>query len=276
MTDSGDLFCSECGYNLRGLTVGRCPECGHAFDPDELRRPQIPWLYRKAKGTFRTYWRTVRLVTFRPRRFREEMSREVSPDHARAFRRATVLYVLVPFMLVGAAFAVSSILDSSQGKLDWIIIGVHAGAWLAGSGCFLLFLLGIMGVPSRFLHPQSVLVELCNRAAALSYYAAAPLVYTSLAVLLEIICTYAVVDLRVPDWTVIVCVLAMIAMPTMIIGSWLSNVAKLAGEGLEIGASERRKMGLKILGSLMLIGFLTLFFFPFGLLYFFMFLTSFF
>lgn len=45
------LPCPLCGYDLRGLTSGRCPECGHAFDPAELRAAQrreadrpLPWL----------------------------------------------------------------------------------------------------------------------------------------------------------------------------------------------------------------------------------------
>ncbi len=44
--DSG-LRCPQCGYNLTGLTVNRCPECSREFDPEELRQlltrpPPIP------------------------------------------------------------------------------------------------------------------------------------------------------------------------------------------------------------------------------------------
>ena len=31
-----DRYCRHCEYNLRGLTKGPCPECGHAFDPHNL------------------------------------------------------------------------------------------------------------------------------------------------------------------------------------------------------------------------------------------------
>ena len=34
------LPCPLCGYDLRGLPPGRCPECGHGFDPVELRRAE--------------------------------------------------------------------------------------------------------------------------------------------------------------------------------------------------------------------------------------------
>lgn len=37
LADSG-LRCPQCDYNLTGLAESRCPECGAAFDPEELRR----------------------------------------------------------------------------------------------------------------------------------------------------------------------------------------------------------------------------------------------
>ncbi len=32
LVDAGYLVCLECGYDLRGQTISRCPECGAAFD----------------------------------------------------------------------------------------------------------------------------------------------------------------------------------------------------------------------------------------------------
>jgi hypothetical protein len=32
-----DLFCPQCGYNLRGLPEERCPECGTRFEPVGVR-----------------------------------------------------------------------------------------------------------------------------------------------------------------------------------------------------------------------------------------------
>jgi hypothetical protein len=35
--------CAECGYDLTGLSVPRCPECGTRFHPDDLdTRPDVP------------------------------------------------------------------------------------------------------------------------------------------------------------------------------------------------------------------------------------------
>lgn len=30
-----DLYCVNCRCSLRGLSAGKCPECGHSFDPDD-------------------------------------------------------------------------------------------------------------------------------------------------------------------------------------------------------------------------------------------------
>jgi len=84
-TDSG-LRCPQCDYNLTGLTEKRCPECGSAFDPEELReilagRPgPIPgWDDR-----YRSTWivglaRACRLMWFRPTEFAQPFSVDVRP-----------------------------------------------------------------------------------------------------------------------------------------------------------------------------------------------------
>lgn len=67
------LNCPLCGYDLRGLPENRCPECGHAFDPDELRRAKDErrnWLFehaltRRLVGSFlRTTTKSLRPFTF--------------------------------------------------------------------------------------------------------------------------------------------------------------------------------------------------------------------
>src|SRR5215212_3665833 len=46
-------YCRRCGYSLRGLAGGRCPECGGAFDLANrktfARKPPRPALWRWAR-----------------------------------------------------------------------------------------------------------------------------------------------------------------------------------------------------------------------------------
>src|SRR4051794_30598869 len=47
-TETRDIVCPLCEYNLRGLTDGRCPECGHTFDWADLTDPnrrKHPYLF---------------------------------------------------------------------------------------------------------------------------------------------------------------------------------------------------------------------------------------
>jgi hypothetical protein len=94
-----ELACPLCGYNLRGLTDPRCPECGFAFTWAELRdakRDQHPWLCehatagRRARAFMSTWLRTCR-----PRRF----WREVTPANP-VRRRALVRYWIVAVLLM--------------------------------------------------------------------------------------------------------------------------------------------------------------------------------
>jgi len=39
-----DVTCPNCGYNLRGLSASKCPECGSAPDIHEIRpNTKVPW-----------------------------------------------------------------------------------------------------------------------------------------------------------------------------------------------------------------------------------------
>ena len=52
LSESLDLHCPECNYNLTGLREWRCPECGQRFDPRRahtrrmLQRPEYVLRYR--------------------------------------------------------------------------------------------------------------------------------------------------------------------------------------------------------------------------------------
>ncbi len=55
-----DVPCPKCEYNLRGLTVPRCPECGEEFDWEEITRPP-----RKDANTREgVLWTAIAVVTF--------------------------------------------------------------------------------------------------------------------------------------------------------------------------------------------------------------------
>jgi hypothetical protein len=69
---TAELSCPLCGYNLRGLTEPRCPECGFAFTWAELldaKRDQHPWLFEHGRGrNVRTFLATYARTSV-PRRF---------------------------------------------------------------------------------------------------------------------------------------------------------------------------------------------------------------
>src|SRR5687768_16311267 len=79
-----DVFCEACGYSLIGIAADRCPECGAAYDPNELPFARIPWLHRRRIGRLRAYAATVWGVLWRPRRFAEELCRPVRVSAADA------------------------------------------------------------------------------------------------------------------------------------------------------------------------------------------------
>src|SRR5689334_2507110 len=93
--DEYDLLCEGCGYSLVGLMSDRCPECGKAFDPNELPLARVPWLYRVRLGRVRTYIKTVWLVLWSCKEFARELNRPVriSAKDAFRFRQITIRLV---------------------------------------------------------------------------------------------------------------------------------------------------------------------------------------
>lgn len=178
-----DLFCQRCGYNLRGLTGDRCPECGEPLDTVRAAEPQIPWVYRREIGRFRAYWRTVWLVMFRQRRFCDEMARPVSYSDAQRFRWVTILHVYLPILIATIVFyavapspAFRARMPGERTPVELLNMAVSAVWPIAVLHLSLvLYLAAMTGVPSYFFHPRGLRVESQNRAIALSYYACGPL-----------------------------------------------------------------------------------------------------
>ncbi|UCC31399.1 MAG: hypothetical protein JSU86_03810 [Phycisphaerales bacterium] len=187
-----DLFCQRCGYNLKGLTSDRCPECGKSLETVRLIEPQIPWVHRKRLGRFRAYWKTVYLAMFHQGRFCEEMARPVSYSDSQRFRWVTILHVYIPILLATiCAYQLAPpepvvMTRSFQVPGGWTQSGppwferAYAEIWPVAvlHVCFLLFLAAATGVHSYYFHPRDLPVHVQNRAIALSYYAHAPLAWT--------------------------------------------------------------------------------------------------
>jgi hypothetical protein len=187
-TIAQDLFCQRCGYNLRGLTGNRCPECGGSLDGVRSLVPQIPWMYRKEIGWFRAYWRTVWFVMVRQARFCDEMARPVSYSDCQSFRWVTLLSVALPSLFPPLGLYLTWKPQPFRFSNDFVSASYAAIAagWplVIPYLCWLLFLVAATGVPSYFFHPREVPVQQQNRAIALSYYSCGPLVFLTLPVLM--------------------------------------------------------------------------------------------
>lgn len=170
-----DLFCPDCGYDLRGIASERCPECGLAIDRATMSVSRIPWVHRREIGRFRAYWRTTRLAIVHPRRLAEEMNRPVELSDARRFWHVTVLLAWAPLAAwaVGIACANLDFGEMWQGtRLGWFLEFIFLVAALLA---LWLFLLMASGSASYWFHPKNLPPSRQNRAIALSYYSIAPL-----------------------------------------------------------------------------------------------------
>jgi hypothetical protein len=167
-----DLYCPECGYNLRGLTSRRCPECGLSLEHIEALGTQIAWVHRRAIGTFRSYWRTARDTTFRGRRFLRGIPPFVEYKHAQRFRYVTIMTLSITALCVYGSYCIAN----SDVRQDLVLNGWYrAVQFLAG----VLALAALSGLPSYLFHPRHLSPEQQNRAIAMSYYACAPLAFVA-------------------------------------------------------------------------------------------------
>ncbi|HRW53811.1 MAG TPA: hypothetical protein P5081_13085 [Phycisphaerae bacterium] len=66
LVDRREFTCLECGYNLKGLTESRCPECGAAFDPSEIEQIRARIGLRRAppKGRWMAIGAVLLLAAF--------------------------------------------------------------------------------------------------------------------------------------------------------------------------------------------------------------------
>ncbi|HEY8668918.1 MAG TPA: hypothetical protein VIL86_19880 [Tepidisphaeraceae bacterium] len=198
-----EIFCAGCGYNLRGLSSDRCPECGLAIDRESLRRSQLPWPQRRSIGRWRAYWRTVFATIFRPARIAAEMNLPASHREAWRFRLVTILIAWVPLAAALAVLAwkggdinlFEGIPDMST-ALQWpawqwiiandVVLPFAVGAVTPGvlPAAALLFLLLGTGGGMYFFRAGTLDPAQRDRAVALSQYGCAWLSLMPLALLI--------------------------------------------------------------------------------------------
>lgn len=108
-----DVACPMCGYNLRGLSLSRCPECGFECTWQDLLSPdrRVPYdLFEYApRRKLIALLRTLGLCVARP----VSLWRRLQPQHPWRPKRLLILYLVCALpLLVGLS-------------IDWITIGVR-------------------------------------------------------------------------------------------------------------------------------------------------------
>lgn len=128
-----DLFCPQCGYNLRGTGGERCSECGRTFAPGELSGSRIPWAHRRMLGRRKAFFRTLHIATFHPGRLAESFDADIPWREGRRFRLLCVLPLCLAWLLIPG--------NAGRQVLDWMTStpmslfnspqGPTAGWWLS-------------------------------------------------------------------------------------------------------------------------------------------------
>jgi len=107
-----DVVCPLCGYNLRGITEPRCPECGYRYAWRELLEPQThlqEYLFESRPE--RNAWSFLRTMTadLRPRLFWDSLSPTQRPN-----ARRLVLYWLIAAVPAAAMVVVHTALAPAR------------------------------------------------------------------------------------------------------------------------------------------------------------------
>jgi len=223
------LYCPSCGYDLRALTHETCPECGEAIDRSKLRQSQLPWPHRHDRGPIRAFWRTVALVTFRPRRLIEESNRRVTYRDARWFHFAVVLWTVVASVGITAGCVLIAGVDAPGPVEDlierWGFTVVFWGGWAIIMVLLSGFLFTATAVHTYWLHPKTVDLTHQNRGVALGYYAVAPLAFIPVFALLGL-STFVLgiwMDGRMPSFAIAALVLvtaAVVLIAAMVVDAY--------------------------------------------------------
>ncbi len=225
------ILCPDCGYDLRGSTSERCPECGFLLEPLRTGESQIPWSHRAQLGWFKAYWKTVWLVTARPKRFCQEMARPVSYADSQSFRWVTAAHAVLTIVVGGLVPILwPERRGMSQDEDAW---------WPVGGAVFTLsvWLCLLPGLASYFFQPRRLTVEQQNRAIALSYYAWAPLAF----MVISLPCLVAALALGWPWGPTVADVLGVVAILVACLTPWVgyASLQAFAKYTLHLSAGAR-------------------------------------
>lgn len=192
-----ELYCPDCGYDLRAIAAERCPECGLEIDRSLLGKSVIPWSHRMRVGRVRALVRTIWLAIRSPQKLSREVARPESYRDAQQFRWTVVFVAWVPLCVMALVWRMDfgpkaigflESLISATGPFPGSTVAKPfsggfgiALCWVAGvlvwpviPVAIAMFLAIVTGISSYFFHPRKLDTIRQNRAVALSYYAAAP------------------------------------------------------------------------------------------------------
>jgi hypothetical protein len=182
-----ERYCVDCGYNLRGLSADRCPECGQSIDTAAAWA--IPWESRRRIGYVRSFWRTLIAATFGVKRLARAVSQPVDANAAMRFRiLVAILMALPPSVLLWIVINVAggvgflnvwnpNMLVSPRVPAWETAILWSAGATLRAvlpAGLFIAILIA-SGAVGYWTRARDISLQQRIRAAAVSGYLFAPL-----------------------------------------------------------------------------------------------------
>ena len=273
-----ELRCPACDYDLRALAGDRCPECGLLIDRATLAQSQIPWAHRDRMGSIRAYQRTAWLAWRHPKRLAMSVASPVDLHDARAFQRITVLLAFVPALIVGIAlivyngryylnFGLPPAPAGSGYFLEWCLVVIFAG-------CSWLFLMAATSVGQYFYWSSAISETRRERAAALSYYASAPLAISAIPMALivagSLIANHTwsmYTKVRVIDTVNEILFSAIFLIFALQIGGWLSSTIALVKKTTACGTGRAMAVGFGLPIAWMALAFLFLGLLPFTALY---------
>jgi hypothetical protein len=179
------LYCPACGYDLRGLSSDRCPECGLTIDA--TRSGIIPWERRKSLGYFQSFFRTLVKATVSPTRLARATGSPMDVRSARLFRWIVRVLVIVPVVALfifavarnGGIDALATVGDPARVSLGgfWeplFLWTVGATLWPVLPIGFVFSIILATGI-SHWFFMKRLESARRNRAMALSFYLSSPL-----------------------------------------------------------------------------------------------------